>query len=337
VIVVAGEALIDLLPVPGGEHQFAAWPGGAPCNVAAGLARLGRPACFLGRLSTDAFGGMLRQHLRQAGVDLSLAAVAAEPTTLGVAFLDSHGRAEYSFYATGTADWQWAVAELPAGLPAGAQALYVGGLSLRLPPGAALLEALMRRVHARDEALVFFDPNVRDSLGFAAGAERARVEQQLGLAHVVKASHDDIGLLYPGRDYRDVAAEWHGLTSGIVVVTLGPAGVYAIWAQGEEITLPAAPAEVVDTIGAGDAFASALLDGLAGAMPPGTAPAPGLVQVGTEAGRRLLWRASVSAAYTCERPGAESADAPALAAALGRAGRVPASSPDRSQPPPAAP
>lgn len=321
VIVVAGEALIDLLPVPGGGHQFKAWPGGAACNVAAGLARLGRRACFLGRLSADAFGAMLRQHLRQAGVDLSLAAAAAEPTTLGVAFLDGHGRAQYSFYATGTADWQWAVSELPAGLPAGTQALYVGALSLRLPPGAGLLEALMQRAHQRDEALVCFDPNVRDSLGFSAGDERARVERQLRFAHVVKASQDDIGLLYPGQDYRDVAAAWHGLTSGAVVVTLGPDGVYAIWAGGEQITVPAAPADVVDTVGAGDAFTSALLDGLAGAMPPGAAPVPGLAQVGTEAARRLLWRASVSAAYTCERPGAESADARTLATAVERAGR----------------
>jgi fructokinase len=190
----------------------------------------------------------------------------------------------------------------------------------------------MQRVHARDEALVVFDPNVRDSLGFTAAAERERVERQLRLSHVVKVSHDDIGLLYPGRDYREVAAGWHRLTSGVVVVTLGPAGVYALWAGGEEITLPAAPTEVVDTVGAGDAFAAALLDGLAGEVPPGAAAARGLAQVGTGAARRLLWRASVSAAYTCGRPGAESADAAALAAALASAGPAPAADPGRPRP-----
>jgi fructokinase len=330
VIVVAGEAVIDLLPVPGGGQQFRAWPGGSAVNLAAGLARLGRRACFLGRLSTGAFGEMLRQHLRQAGVDLTLAAAAAEPATLGVVFLDSDGRAEYSFYANGTADWQWAAADLPAVLPAGTQALCVGSLALRLPPGAARLEALMQRVHARDEAVVFFDPNVRDSLGFTAATERERVERQLRFAHVVKASHDDLALLYPGRDYRDVAAAWHRLTPGIVVVTLGPAGVHARWAGGEEITVPAAPAEVADTVGAGDAFAAALLDGLAGELPPGAAASAGLAHVDADAARRLLWRASVSAAYTCERPGAESADAPALAAALARAGPAPVPGPRRS-------
>jgi fructokinase len=263
---------------------------------------------------------MLRQHLKEAGVDLSMVAPASEATTLGVAFLDGHGRAEYSFYANGTADWQWADSELPGELPAGTQALYVGGLALRLPPGATLLEGLMRRARRQGKALVFFDPNVRSGFGFSVAAERARVERQLALAHVVKASKDDIELLYPGREYREIAAAWHRMTSGIIIVTLGPEGVYAMWTGGDEITLPAAPASVVvDTVGAGDAFASALLDGLVGEMPPGADPADGVARVGTDAARRLLERASVSAAFTCERAGAESADARSLEEAVQRA------------------
>src|ERR1039458_5586108 len=257
VIVVAGEALIDLLPIPGGQHHFDARPGGAPCNVAVGLARLGRRTCFLGRIGPDAFGRMLRQHLKDADVDLSMVVPASEPTTLGVAALDGHGKAEYSFYANGTADWQWAESEVPDVLPADVRALYVGGLALRFLPGAAVLEGLMRRARLQERALIFFDPNVRSGFEYSADAERSRVERQVKLTHVIKASEDDIALLYPGQEYREIAAAWQRTTAGIVVVTLGAEGVYALAPGGAEIMVPAVPTDVVDTVGAGDAFASA--------------------------------------------------------------------------------
>jgi fructokinase len=317
VILVAGEALIDLLPIPGEQHRFDARPGGAPCNVAVGLARLGRRTCFLGRIGPDTFGRMLRQHLQDAGVDLSMAAAAAEPTTLGVAALDGHGKAEYSFYASGTADWQWAESEVPDVLPTDVRALYVGGLALRFLPGAAVLEGLMRRARRQAAALIFFDPNVR-GFEFMADAERSRVERQVKLAHVIKASEDDIALLYPGREYREIAAAWQRMTAGIVVVTLGAEGVYALAPGGAEIAIPAVPTDVVDTVGAGDAFASALLDGLVGAVPPDADPVIGLQRMGIDVTRGLLERASVSAAFTCGRAGAESADARSLDDAVQR-------------------
>jgi fructokinase len=339
-IVVAGEALIDLMPraadaraaeapaaVAGaaeagaaeagaGEQWFDARPGGAPCNVAVGLARLGRRTCFLGRVGGDPFGRLLRHHLQQAGVDTSLVVAASQKTTLAVTALDGQGKAEYSFYANGTADWQWTDDEVPQVLPTETCALYMGGLALRLAPGATVLEGLMRRTRRHGRALVFFDPNVRTGFGFSAAVERARVERQLAYAHVIKASEDDIALLYPGRDYREIAAAWQGMTSGLVAVTLGPGGVYALAPDGSEIVVPAAPAEVVDTVGAGDAFAAAMLDRLAGESPSGLDAASRLREVSAGALRSLLGRASVSAALTCEQAGAQSPGARTLDAAM---------------------
>jgi len=322
VIVVAGEALIDLMPTPGAQDQFAARPGGAPCNVAVGVARLGRSTSFLGRIGGDPFGRLLRQHLDDAGVDSSLVIPAAEATTLAVAALDGHGKAEYTFYAAGTADWQWAESEIPRVLPGRPRALYLGGLALRLAPGAAVLEGLMRRTQRQGRTLIFFDPNVRTGFGFTAAAERARIERQVRLAHVVKASEDDIALLYPGRDYREIALAWQGMGAGLVAVTLGADGVYALSPGGIETTVPSVPADVVDTIGAGDAFAAAMLDRLVGHLPAGAAPADGLRGLGTDAIRRLLERACVSAALTCERTGAQCPDARALDDAAARRQRV---------------
>jgi fructokinase len=253
-----------------------------------------------------------------------MVATATQKTTLAVAALDRQGKAEYSFYANGTADWQWTEAEVPRVLPADAGALYVGGLALRLPPGAAVLEGLMRRTRQQRRALVFFDPNVRTGFGFSAAVERTRVERQLTLAHVIKASEDDIALLYPGHDYREIAARWQGGRAGLVAVTLGTAGVYALAPDGTEITVPAIPAQVMDTVGAGDAFAAAMLDRLVEEMPGGAAPGSGLGpdpvealrEVSASAIRGLLERASVSAALTCARAGAQSPDVRTLDAAM---------------------
>ncbi|HEY5352900.1 MAG TPA: PfkB family carbohydrate kinase [Streptosporangiaceae bacterium] len=196
----------------------------------------------------------------------------------------------------------------------------------------------MQRTWQEDRALVFYDPNVRTGFGFSAEAERARVERQLAFAHVIKASKDDIALLYPGRSFREIAAAWQGTMSGLVAVTLGSAGVYALAPDGTEIYLPAAAAEVVDTVGAGDAFAAAILDRLAAkvagvaaagpdaaaaaapdaAAPDAAAPdaAAAVRRISADVLRGLLERASVSAALTCERAGAQSPDARTLDAAM---------------------
>jgi fructokinase len=322
VILVAGEALIDLIPVPGQPNRFDARPGGASFNVAIALARLGQRAGFLGRIGADAFGRQLRDQLAAAGVDMSLVVAAAEPTTLGVTVLDAKGKAEYGFYANGTADWQWTESSVPARLPDRVRALYAGGLALRFPPGAAVLEELMWRVRQDGRALIFYDPNVRGGSGFSADTERGRVERQLELAHVIKASEDDIALLYPGRHYRDIAAEWQHKTAGTVIVTLGPHGAYALTAAGAELSVPAAPVMVVDTVGAGDAFSAAILDGLlpqlgfAASTDPSLDLAAALARISADATRRILERACVSAAYTCGQVGAQPADAQTLAALI---------------------
>jgi fructokinase len=316
--VVAGEALIDLLPVPGQPWRLDAMPGGAPFNVAVALARIGWPSGFLGRLGSDAFGRLLTGRLTAAGVGLSMAVRAPEATTLGVTSLDGGFKSEYTLYVDGTAGWQWTESEIPRELPDGTRALYAGGLALRLLPGAIVLEGLLRRARRQSRALIFYDPNVRGGLGFSADAERSRVERQLELARVVKASDDDIALLYPGRDYREVAAGWQPVTSGLVIVTLGPKGAYAIVPGGTEITVSPVGAEVVDTIGAGDSFAAAMLDGLLDEIPPGSDPAAGLRAISAGTIRRLLRRATISAAYTCEQAGAEPSDARILEELLRR-------------------
>ena len=123
-----------------------------------------------------------------------------------------------------------------------------------------------------------------------------------------------------------------------MAVTLGAAGVYALAPDGTEISVPAVRAQVMDTVGAGDAFAAAMLDRLVDGMPAGAArgqglgPAEALREIGVGAIRGLLERASVCAALTCERAGAQSPDARTLDAATADVLRSPLPAEQRGSP-----
>ena len=110
---VVGEALIDLEVAQGDARHPIAHPGGSPMNVAVTLGRLGSEDAFFGRLSSDAFGKLLRTHLAESNVDLRWIVDAAEPTSLAIVSVSPNGSASYAFHVEGTADWQWQSVELP--------------------------------------------------------------------------------------------------------------------------------------------------------------------------------------------------------------------------------
>lgn len=296
-IVVAGESLIDLTPLGAGPGTaYVPRPGGSPYNVALGLGRLGVPVSFLGRISRDRFGRLLRDHLADSGVVLDLVVDGDEPTTLALVHLGDD-EPEYAFYAEGTADRLLEASDLGA-LPAGA-ALHVGSISLVLEPGASALTELIRRESGR--RFISLDPNVRPGLIPDAAAYRSRFAEWLGLVDVVKVSVADLDWLAPGAEPAAAAASWIARGAALVLVTAGATGSLAFTA-GATGRATGPTVVVADTVGAGDAFTSGALahlhavgalsrEGVSGLSPPE------LVD--------LLTAANAVAADTCTRPGAD--------------------------------
>ncbi|MFJ4482313.1 carbohydrate kinase [Streptomyces longwoodensis] len=292
-IVVAGEALIDLVP----QGQGALAPlrpalGGGPYNTAVALGRLGSPTAFCSRTSHDAFGEALLDGLRGAGVDVSAVQRGPEPTTLAVATLDAHGSASYSFYVDGTADRLFSV---PAELPAGTRAVSFGTCSLVLEPGASAYEELMRGA-AASGVFTALDPNVRPGLIPDADAYRARFKTWLPSVSLLKLSEEDAGWL------GGTPEEWLAAGPSAVVVTRGGDGLTAYTRGGGVHSVPGERVDVVDTIGAGDTVNAALLHGLARLDALSQEALSGLDPAGWE---RLLRFAARAAAVTCSRAGAE--------------------------------
>lgn len=157
-IVVAGEALIDLVPQGAGALAgLLPLLGGGPYNTAVALGRLGSPTAFCSRVSRDAFGEALLAGLTGAGVDVSSVQRGDEPTTLAAATIGPDGSAAYSFYVEGTADRLFST---PVALPDAARAVSFGTCSLVLEPGASAYEELMRKSAAQG-VFTALDPNIR--------------------------------------------------------------------------------------------------------------------------------------------------------------------------------
>ncbi|MGO9082224.1 MAG: carbohydrate kinase family protein [Streptosporangiaceae bacterium] len=304
-VTVIGEALIDL--VPGDEPlSFRACPGGSPYNVAIGLARLGHDTVLMARLADNAFGRILRRRAAAEGIRLDAAPQAHEPTTLAVVSLDEQARASYDFYIDGTADWQWTAAEAGR-IPADTAVLHFGSLASWTPPGDERISELAQQLRRRGDALVSYDPNVRPGLLGDPGRARPLAERSAGLAHLVKASAEDIGWLYPGRSAAEVAGGWLELGATVVVITDGDSGADTFTAAGPALHCPAQPVAVADTVGAGDSFTAGLLASLIrrGLHHPARLAASPAGQLSG-----AVRDAIAAAAVTCQRPGA---DPPAIA------------------------
>jgi fructokinase len=254
VIAVVGEALIDL--IVDDEGHVAARPGGGPFNTARTLSRLGVPTTFLGRLSGDAFGRMLRASLGKDGVALGVPAPAPAPTTLAVADVGGDGAARYAFHLAGTAAADLDYPMLSAAIPDGVTAIHVGSLALVMEPIASGVERLMADVPP--DALVMVDPNCRPA---AIGCRDAYLERFEGMMHradAVKVSVEDLDYLCPGVPAEVAATTLLGEKLALVLVTDGARPARAFLPTGE-VSVAVPEVEVVDTIGAGDAFGGGFL------------------------------------------------------------------------------
>jgi fructokinase len=228
-------------------------------NVAIGLARLGQPTAFAGRLSADPLGSVLRRHLERSAVGLEHVVAAGDPSTIALVELAS-GQARYQFSLG--ADFQWHAAEL-AFLPGGAQAVHFGSLASWVPPGDAAVAVAIDGVRRTTPALISYDPNVRPALQPDAAAARRQVEQSVSLAHIVKASTDDLAWLYGPESAETVARRWLALGASLIVITAGADGAAGWMPERAPVSRARFDVQVVDTVGAGDAFTSGLLDALA--------------------------------------------------------------------------
>ncbi|NOU67676.1 carbohydrate kinase [Paenibacillus sp. LMG 31461] len=264
-VVALGEYLIDFTPYgrsEAGQPLFERNPGGAPVNVVAALAKLGKKTGFIGKVGSDPFGAYLRETLLDVRVsERGLVKTDEAHTTMAFVQLDADGDRSFHFARHPGADQLLRADELNLGMLAETRIFHFGSISMTVEPVyAATLKAVqLAKEHG---ALISYDPNWRPSLWRDGEHALEVIRVGLSLADVVKVSEEELVFLTAEQDLEKAArklVEQYGII--LLLVTAGSAGSFYQmkdwWGKVESF-----PVHTLDTTGAGDAFFGALLYGM---------------------------------------------------------------------------
>lgn len=257
-ILCCGEALIDMIPTPTdtGRDGFVPYAGGAVFNTSIALGRLGVQTGMLTGLSTDMFGEQLADALKASHVDTSHLIRSDRPTTLAFVRLQD-GHATYSFFDENSAGRMLGVDDLPA-ISNEVSSLYFGGISLACEPGASSYATLLAREGTT--RAVMMDPNIRPQFVQDIVKYRARLDDMMAMADIVKVSDEDLNWMVPSPlSLQDKVNTVLKSGPSVVILTRGSEGATGYLSDGTEVTVPARRVEIVDTVGAGDTFNAGVL------------------------------------------------------------------------------
>ncbi|RUV44662.1 MULTISPECIES: carbohydrate kinase [unclassified Mesorhizobium] len=297
-ILCCGEALIDMLPrtTAEGEAAFAPYVGGAVFNTAVALGRLGAPAGFFSGLSSDLFGGQLREALGASKVSSTYAHTSPKPTTLAFVRL-TDGQATYTFYDENTAGRMLAIEDLPK-LGAEIEAMLFGAISLISEPAGSAYEEFMRREH--NSRVMMLDPNIRPNFIPDKAKHLRRIREMMAMADIVKLSDEDLNWFDEAGSHEEVVRNWLDRGPSLIVVTHGSEGAVG-YSREHKVTVVPRKVEVVDTVGAGDTFNAGILASL---HEQGLLTKAAIGGLSEEAIRSALELGAKAAAVTVSRAGA---------------------------------
>ena len=303
-IMTLGEVLIDLTQTgtdEKGTPQFAAFPGGAPANVAVAASRLGAKAGFTGKIGSDAFGAQLRRTLEEDQVDTSFLFETEDvPTTLAIVSVDADGERNFSFYRDPGADTQLTEEEATA-FASGALpfVLHFGSLSFTTEPSRSAALAAVQAAREKG-VLISYDPNYRAALWKSETEAIRWMKTPLDMVDILKISDEELLLLTDTDDLEEGSRKLSEYGISLIMITLGSEGVFYRCRAGEDEddlcgVVPAERVSVCDTNGAGDTFLGAVLAKLTGVR---------AIPAQREELETVLTFANRAAALTCSRAGA---------------------------------
>lgn len=253
-----GEALIDFIPLDKENITYQKSPGGAPANVAVGVARLGAKSTFLGKVGDDVLGRFLLETLQSYQVN-TRAMILTDEARTGVVFvtLAENGERSFEFFITPSADVFLREEEVKEDLFKENKVFHFGSISLIHDPVRTATKKAVR-LAKENGIIVSYDPNLRLSLWNDEDIAKETILAMMSEVDVVKISEEELEFLTGETDMDAGIAAMKSYNIPVLVITLGEKGSYAV-VKGEKAYTPAMKVEAVDTTGAGDAFVSGLL------------------------------------------------------------------------------
>ena len=272
-VIACGELLIDFVSTQSGvtlgqAPAFQKAAGGAPANVAVGVARLGYRAGFLGQVGEDDFGHFLADTIAEAGVDVGGLRFSDEArTALAFVSLRSDGERSFMFYRHPSADMLWRPEDVDRQYVASTRIFHHGSISLIGEPSRSATLAAIEYARGGG-ALISYDPNLRLALWPTEAAARAGILAAWPFADIIKVSEEELVFLTGETGLESAARSLWTDRLRLLVVTRGPGGC-AYFTRDGSGSAPGFAVTPVDTTGAGDGFVAGLLAGLLDSMPPG--------------------------------------------------------------------
>jgi fructokinase len=262
-IVCLGEALVDMVATSRGlslvqAPEFHKAAGGAPTNVAAGVAILGGSAGLIAQVGKDHFGEFIKQTLWDAGVDLSHFKQNADyATQLAFIALDGGGVPDFAFHVKQSADQMLDPGHLDANYIREAQVFHLGSITMIADPARSASVAALE-IALEEGLLISVDPNLRPPLWKSLEDAHEAITSLVKVADFLKVSQEEMTFITGREDLAEGIRALHGMGPELVAVTRGYEGC-AIFNGRDYLELPAFRVPIVDTTGCGDAFVAATL------------------------------------------------------------------------------
>ncbi len=294
-IIALGEMLIDFSPLPGEAYQ--AHAGGAPLNMLAAAAHMGRSCAIIAGVGRDHFGDFLLEQARIQGISTRWVQRSSRPSSLAIVSLNDEGERSFSFYRDAGADLDLREQELPVQDIQSCTIFHVGSLSLCGEPSRSTTFKALEAAHEAG-CLISFDPNLRVHLWTDLDSARTLMHQVLEYSAILKLSAEELDFilgttkqrLEAVQDVFDMAPHLQ-----ILALTLGSQGSI-LYTRHSSFNLPAFAVKAVDTTGAGDCYMGCLLAGILDS-------AQSLSDLSPEEWKKAGLMASAMAALSTTRPG----------------------------------
>ncbi|MCM3720074.1 aminoimidazole riboside kinase [Fictibacillus phosphorivorans] len=257
-IISLGEAVVDFIPTDETNSMYYKRPGGAPANVAVGVARLGSESVFLGKVGDDVLGDFLIDTMKSYGVNAFHVSKTEEVRT-GTVFvtLSENGKRSFDFYIDPSADRFLEEKNIQASLFKDRKILHIGSISLIAEPSKSATEKAVKL--AKENGMwVSFDPNLRLSLWKTPALARETILSMLPHADIVKLSEEELEFITGLKKVEEGIKILQQYNIPLLFITLGDDGSYVVTEEGGEY-IPAKGVSAVDSTGAGDAYVSAIL------------------------------------------------------------------------------
>ena len=265
-VVALGELLIDFTEnglSEQGNPLLEANPGGAPCNVLAMLAKLGRKTAFIGKVGQDLWGERLKQTIEEVGIDTrNLLMDKDVRTTLAFVVKKPDGDRDFAFYRNPGADMRLCAEEIQEELIADTRIFHFGSLSMTHPQGQeATREAL--RMAKKHGCLITFDPNLREPLWGSLDEAREQIGFGLGQCDVLKISDNEIRWFTGKEDFDEgIYALQAAYDIPLILLSKGRDGSSAYYNGMRVDAAPFLRKNTIETTGAGDTFCACILNGV---------------------------------------------------------------------------